>query len=120
MSRELYDLCRRYKHYWKNVEDVKHLNDKYHDLDLTSALSHSCGQLCETEDEMLKQLFRDYCVMCDKIETHNEIQEPCFSSIRDCLAPPRVVGSLSTLHIQDSRRFIGVLCDYLNDRRIGK
>ena len=80
MSRELYDLCRRYKHYWKNVEDVKHLNDKYHDLDLTSALSHSCGQLCETEDEMLKQLFRDYYVRvvvsydgCDHVQNLKDV-----------------------------------------------
>ena len=48
MSRELYDLCRRYKHYYKKVRDVKSLNDKYHDLDLSSAFSVAQWQLCET------------------------------------------------------------------------
>lgn len=110
MSRELYDLCRRYKHYWKKVEDVKHLNDKYHDLDLACAISHSYGQLMETEDDMLKELFRDYNVMCSNIEVECQNDFPL----------TRIVSSNATLTIHESRRFIKCLSDYMCDRRIGR
>lgn len=119
MSRELYDLCRRYKHYWKKVEDVKHLNDKYHDLDLASALSRSMGQLCETEDEMLKQLFRDYEVVCLNADTETECFERPNWHLNDRFREPnpRIVSSSTTLDIRDSRRFIRCLCEYMSDWR---
>lgn len=122
MSRELYDLCRRYKHYWKKVEDVKALNDKYHDLDLSDALSHSTGQLFETEDEMLKQLFMDFKVICMGVDTENEVFErPMWHT--SSMFPyrfepnPKLCSSTSTLDIKDSRRFIRCLCEYMNDIR---
>ena len=116
MSRELYDLCRRYKHYYKKVRDVKSLDDKYHDLDLSGAFSVAQWQLCETEDEILKQLFKEFGVVCDRIESHNEIVEPCYSRRMDFLAPPRVVGTISDVKLYDSGRFLKCLSEYICDR----
>lgn len=119
MSRELYDLCRRYKHYWKKVEDVKHLNDKYHDLDLASAMSHSYGQLMETEDDMLKQLFREFNVVCLSANTETEVFErPMWHLNSRFREPnPKICGSSTTLDIRDSRRFIRCICEYMSDWR---
>ena len=120
MGRELYDLCRRYKYYWKKVEDVKHLNDKYHDLDLASAISNSYGQLMETEDDMLKQLFKDFDVMCSNIEVHQDITEPNWLYSRfgqHCLGRPRIVGSEAMIEMKNSNRFIRCLSDYMSDLR---
>ena len=116
MSRELYDLCRRYKHYWKKVEDVKHLNDKYHDLDLSCALGLSEHQLTETEEEMLKQLFLDFNVKCGNIEVATDVIEPC-RRFGEFLGRPIPVSSEATIEMKDSRRFIKCLSDYMSDWR---
>lgn len=119
MSRELYDLCRRYKHYWKKVEDVKALDKKYHDLDLSSAFMVSQHQLASTEDEMLMQLFRDFKVICMSVDTENEVFERPNWHLNDRFPEPNPIlcNSRSVLEITDSRRFIRCLCEYMSDIR---
>ena len=119
MSRELYDLCRRYKYYWKKVEDVKALDKKYHDLDLSSAFMVSQHQLASTEDEILMQLFRDFKVICMSVDTESEVFERPNWHISDRFPEPnpKLCRSKSVLEITDSRRFIKCLCEYMSDIR---
>ena len=123
MGRELYDLCRKYKHFWKKVEDVKALDNKYHDLDLSSAFMMSQFQLAETEDEMLKQLFKEFGVICLNIESEIEcFERPMWHLDSRFPTPnPRECGSSHVLDMKDSRRFIKCLAEYMSDwRRIRK
>ena len=101
------------------MEDVKALDKKYYDLDLSSAFMVSQHQLASTEDEMLIQLFRDFKVICMGVDTESEVFERPYWHISDRFPEPnpKLCRSKSVLEVKDSRRFIRCLCEYMGDIR---
>ena len=115
MSRELYDACRGYKHFYNKNKDVKNWNNKYHDIDLSDALNITDGQLKLATHKLQEKLFREFKVHCDTIDIENEI--PMTPMSRMASVTPRVQNSYATVEFHDSREFIYCLENYLIKRR---
>lgn len=116
-SREVYDACRRYKYFYNKHEDVKSWDKKYHDIDLSDAVATTKLQLGLQENELMKALFYEMGVVCDKIDILNDIYEPPMSFGR--FANARCVGSTARIDLRDSKRFCHVLSEYMVDMRKG-
>lgn len=116
MDRRLYDLCRKYRYFYNKHNDVKSWNNKYHDIDLSSAVEKTASQLSSVEDEMLKELFKIYKFYPMSIDTEREV--PCavdiFSRMR---IPNRYTHSNSKIEVRDAERFIKVLSEHMYDWR---
>lgn len=111
-DREVYDLCRKYKHYYNKYKDVKSWNGKYHDIDLSDAVLKTKIQLNDVTDELLISLFREYGVRCNGIDTDYEYSMPIFDSFG--MAHCSSMGnSTSNIEIHNSNRFIKCLSDYI-------
>ncbi len=114
-SREVYDACRRYKHFYNKHKDVMSWSHKYHDLDLNDAIYKSERQLENAEDLLLKNLFKSYEVLCVEAHSETEVAEPCYMRWQGTPASPRTVRHRTTLELADSMRFIRNLTEYMSD-----
>lgn len=117
MSRELYDLCRRYKYFYNKHEDVKRWDRKYHDIDLSDAVATTKIQLGLVEHDILKQLFKDMSVYPISIDISRDVPISAGRFGRDIADKIRCLGSTSTIGIKDSERFVNVLAEYMCDMR---
>ena len=116
MSREVYDACRRYKHFYNKHKDVESWNNKYHDIDLSDALKLTNLQLMDSEDYLLKALFKEYNIGVTNVEVNHDYLAPMGRFGRNCrCAVP--TGSTANVEIKDSRRFIKCITDYMLDVR---
>lgn len=114
MSRELYDLCRKYKHFYNKYKDVESWNKKYHDIDLSSAVEKTASQLSSVEDEMLKELFRVYKFYPMSIEVDREVpyEKPIFTN-RMKIIPNFCTHSVSKIEVRGAERFIKLLSEHM-------
>ena len=115
MSRELYDACRRYKHFYNKNRDVESWDKKYHDIDLSDALNKTNGQLREATHNLQERLFKEFTVCCSSIDIENEI--PMMPRNRMDSVTPRVQNSYATVEFHNSREFIYCLENYLIKQR---
>lgn len=115
-DREVYDLCRKYKHYYKKYKDVKSWNGKYHDIDLSDAVLKTKIQLNDVTDELLISLFREYGVCCMNMEANYDYPIPEFDS-RGFVYCSSMGNSTTNLEIHNSNRFIKCLSDYMMEWR---
>lgn len=115
MSRELYDACRTYKHFYRKYRDVQEWSHKYHDIDLSDAVNMTFIQLNESRDNLQKILFREYKVKCTNIDMSYD--EPLIPVGRfgRCMPSP-----FDTHHADvdflDSGEFLKVLSEYMFER----
>lgn len=117
MSKELYDLCRRYKHFYNKNKDVESWNRKYHDIDLSDAVAITKLQVGLVEHDLLKQLFKDMNVTPVSINTSRDVPLSAGRFGRDIADRIRCLGSTSEIEIKDSERFVNVLAEYMCDMR---
>ena len=118
MSRELYDACRTYKHFYRKHEDVKSWNEKYYDIDLSDAINKTGGQLREATHNLQGKLFKEFDVRCINIESSVET-EPLFSDsdrFGRCFNPYR--SNHSDAVFAESREFLYCLANYMQDWRM--
>ena len=115
MSRELYDACRRYKHFYNKNRDVESWDKKYHDIDLSDALNITNGQLKLATHNLQERLFKEFKVHCDNIDIENEI--PMMPMSRMSSATPRVQNSHATVEFHNSKEFIYCLQNYFVNQR---
>ena len=115
MSRELYDACRRYKHFYNKNRDVESWNNKYHDIDLSDALNITNGQLKLATHNLQEKLFKEFTVCCGNIDIENEI--PMMPMSRMGSVTPRVLNSHATVEFHNSGEFIYCLENYLIKQR---
>ena len=100
MSREMYDLCRMYKHFYKKHKDVKSWSNKYHDLHLDKAVDMTKRQLCDVEYHIAKQILKDLDVNILNVECEREY-----------------LGTQTVVDIKNSETFVNVLIEYVADGR---
>jgi len=98
MNREVYDLCRKYKHYYNKHKDVTDWSRKYHDLNFDDMLSMTKSQLNEVERELLVKLLDEY----DFNVVSAEVNVSNSRMRREC-----------SLELMDCGKFINVLQEYL-------
>ena len=118
MDRKLYDLCRKYRYFYNKHNDVKSWNNKYHDIDLSSAVEKTASQLSSVEDEMLKELFRVYKFYPMSIDIDREVpyERPIFTN-RMKRVPNFCSHSTSNIEVRDAERFIRALSEHMYDWR---
>lgn len=112
MSRELYDLCRRYKHYYMKHNDVLEWDKKYHDLDLRTAINTTTAQLREATHELQNGLFREFNVHCMNIDTQHEMMYPM-----DRFGISTYHNSISDVEFHESKEFLYCLVNYMQEIR---
>lgn len=113
MSRELYDLCRKYKYFYNKHKDVKSWDKKYHDIDLSDAVATTKIQLGLVENELQKALFKEFNVDCNSIEVHENVGTPMFGFGR----MGKVFSRESEVRLTDSTRFLNLLSEYMYELR---
>ena len=64
-DRELYDLCRKYKFFYKKCEDLKKCRDKYHDKNIRNAYSDAKKELDNVAWEIYACLIGTYTGTCE-------------------------------------------------------
>ena len=118
MDRRLYDLCRKYRHFYNKYKDVESWNKKYHDIDLSGAVEKTASQLSSVEDEMLKELFRVYKFYPMSINVDREVpyERPIFTN-RMKPVPNFCSHSVSKIEVRNAERFIKLLSEYMYDWR---
>lgn len=118
MDRRLYDLCRKYRHFYNKYKDVESWNKKYHDIDLSSAVEKTASQLSSVEDEMLKELFRIYKFYPMSIDVERDVpyEIPIFMN-RIKSIPNFCPHSVSKIEVRDAERFIRVLTEHIHGMR---
>lgn len=118
MDRRLYDLCRKYRHFYNKYKDVESWNRKYHDIDLSGAVEKTASQLSSVEDEMLKELFRVYKFYPMSIDIDREFpyERPIFTN-RIKSIPNFCSHSVSKIEVKDAERFIKLLSEHMYDGR---
>lgn len=118
MDRRLYDLCRKYRHFYNKYKDVESWDKKYHDIDLSSAVEKTASQLSSVEDEMLKELFRVYKFYPMSIDIDREVpyERPIFTN-RMKPVPNFCSHSISNIEVRDAERFIRALSEHMYDWR---
>lgn len=107
MSKEMYDLCRRYKHFYNKYRDVKSWDEKYHDIDLTDALVKTGLQLSQVEDEMMKQLLKIMDVHPISVEQSLDAPIGCFEN--SSMFKYYSLDSTATVNFRNSNRFVNLL-----------
>ena len=119
MDRRLYDLCRKYRHFYNKYKDVESWNRKYHDIDLSSAVEKTASQLSSVEDEMLKELFRVYKFYPMSIDIDREFPygTPTMFMNRIKRLPNFCSHSVSKIEVRDAERFIKLLSEHMYDVR---
>lgn len=110
--REMYDLCRKYKYFYKKREDLEKFHRKYHDVDLSDAIDKTNVDLKFIEDDMMVELLKSMDVNCTDLKTENEFAEEACSLFRD-RGVPICTGSTTQMTLRDSRRFTLVMSRYL-------
>ncbi len=117
MSRKLYDLCRKYKYFYNKHNDVRKWNSKYHDIDLSDAVTKTKVDLGLVEHEIQMELFDVFDVMCVDMEITNDLGHFPFTADRfGSRCHPYQKHSNATIELKDSNRFINVLTDYLQKK----
>lgn len=58
-DRKLYDLCRKYKYYYKAYQEVKHLEDVYWSKYLKKVFDEVVDKLEEVENEIIFLIFSE-------------------------------------------------------------
>lgn len=114
--REMYDLCRKYKYFYKKREDLEKFHRKYHDVDLSDAIDKTNVDLKFIEDDMMVELLKSMDVNCTHMGTENEFAEEPYSFFRRGQIPI-CTGSTTEIRLRDSRRFIHVVSQYLMRHR---
>lgn len=119
MDRRLYDLCRKYRHFYNKYKDVESWDKKYHDIDLSSAVEKTASQLSSVEDEMLKELFRVYKFYPMSIDIDREVPygTPTIFANRIKKLPNFCSHSVSKIEVRDAERFIRALSEHMYDWR---
>ena len=120
MSRELYDLCRKYKYFYNKHQDVKRWDKKYHDVDLSDAIAKTRVDLGLVEHEIQMELFKIFDVKCEEIEIQTIMDSPFGVSMGDkfrCRCVPLFHQSSANVEFKDSNRFLNVLSEYITQRR---
>lgn len=114
MDRRLYDLCRKYRHFYNKYKDVESWDKKYHDIDLSSAVEKTASQLSSVEDEMLKELFRVYKFYPMSIDVEREVpyERPIFMN-RVKKLPNFCSHSVSKIEVRGAERFIKLLSEHM-------
>lgn len=114
MNRRLYDLCRKYRYFYKKHEDVKSWNRKYHDIDLSYILEKTKYDLELVSREIQLELFNVFDVGCKDIKITREIPQGNYSTFD---APmPQYIGNVDvhcTVEFENSEFFIHLLKEYL-------
>lgn len=115
MDRRLYDLCRKYRHFYNKYKDVESWDKKYHDIDLSGAVEKTASQLSSVEDEMLKELFRVYKFYPMSIDVDREVPygTPTIFANRIKKLPNFCSHSVSTIEVRDAERFIKLLSEHM-------
>lgn len=118
MDRRLYDLCRKYRHFYNKYKDVESWNRKYHDIDLSGAVEKTASQLSSVEDEMLKELFRVYKFYPMEINIDREVPygRPIFTN-RMKPVPNFCSHLTSKIEVRNAERFIKLLSEHMYDWR---
>lgn len=117
MSKDLYNLCRKYKHFYIKNRDVMSWNEKYHDVDLSDAVNQTKLQLDLVEHELLKQLFKDTKLDVRSIDTNFRYPNNPFSFNSRLQYHPQWTPRESTVEILNSERFMNILAEYMRDCR---
>lgn len=104
-NRKLYDLCRRYKYFYKKHQDVKDWSHKYHDLDFSSMLDKTRVDVKLCQEELMMTLFDVFQLHCISMEVECPV---------DRFLPSNVSGQIANVEIRDSVDFIRVLSHYLD------
>ena len=120
MSRELYDLCRKYKYFYNKHQDVKKWDKKYHDVDLSDAIAKTRVDLGLVEHEIQRELFKIFDVQCEEME----IQTTMYDSFGAYMMDRRFRShyfphSSANVEFKDSNRFLNVLSEYMDKKRCG-
>lgn len=110
--REMYDLCRKYKYFYKKREDLEKFHRKYHDVDLSDAIDKTNVDLKFIEDDMMVELLKSMDVNCTDLKTENEFAEEACSFFRD-RGVPICTGSTTQMTLRNSQRFAYVMSQYL-------
>ena len=111
MSRELYDLCRKYKYFYNKHRDVKCWDQKYHDIDLSDAVAKTKIDLGLVEHEMQKELFNIFGINCGTIHMENEIADVPMDRFGR-MQRPHIYRRTADVEFVNSERFIEVLLEY--------
>lgn len=119
MSRELYDLCRKYKYFYNKHQDVKRWDKKYHDIDLSEAIARTRVDLGLVEHEIQRELFRIFDVKCEEIEIQNNMDSPFVFMGDRCRCSVPLLYTSANVEFRDSNRFLNVLSEYMNTKRCG-
>lgn len=117
MSKKLYDLCRKYKYFYKKHEDVVKWHQKYYDIDLTDIIVKTKSDLDVVENEMQEELFNVFNVVCENIDVENEIllRNPFNRRCIPYINEPH--HSTATIELKDSDRFVKSLTDYMRGKQ---
>lgn len=110
MSRELYDLCRKYKYFYKKHEDVKSWDRKYHDIDLSYAVMQTKLDLDGVRDDLQSGLFKEYNVICSDIEIEREIMSCDYHGFIPP-HPPFRESSRANVELRNCDKFVKLLSD---------
>ena len=112
MNRKLYDLCRKYRHFYKKHEDVKSWNRKYHDIDLSDVLLKTKSDLNGVIAEIQLELFDVFNICCHNIKEERNTpptMQSIFGEMKYCGA----VDVHCTVDFANSDFFIFLLKEYL-------
>lgn len=78
-DRKLYDLCRKYKYYYKAHEELRKLDEIYWNKHLRKAFNDSERQLKEVTDEIEYEMAKRMRLLNDGSCTINNNTEPIYS-----------------------------------------
>jgi len=117
MSRELYDLCRKYKYFYNKHKDVESWSGKYHDLDLSMAINKTNAQLKEATHDLQKGLFKEFNVICESIDTEQEMPMIPMGRFGEYTNYLGRYNSTSDVVLHNSNEFLYCLSNYMQDWR---
>lgn len=80
-NKELYDLCRKYKYFYKKLKDLDNFSKKYHDVDLDPFKLEVINELKLIKMEMIRVILDCFDIRISSIECEHEgIFNPVFNS----------------------------------------
>lgn len=111
MSRELYDLCRKYKYFYKKHEDVKSWDRKYHDIDLSDAVRKTELDLNRVRDDLQNVLFKEHNVICTSIKINPEGIDMGYRCGVPTMKYPIFPRTTAIVEFENSNEFLRLLAD---------
>lgn len=99
-NKELYDLCRKYKYFYKKLKDLKEFKRKYYDANLTGNIVDTTNELHSIERKMFPVILDNEGITISSMSTEiSHIHEPVYDS----------VTRMST-HIESNTNGYGEIC----------